>query len=82
MKPIVRLSWPVIHLLHGNAEWLDQLAENGTQPEMALVDDVDRHISHEEAAARLTLILESIVENYSEYRDYNSTTTQSRPNRF
>lgn len=65
-------------ILHqGVGEWLDQLAENDIQPAMALVDDVDRHISHEEAAARLTLILESIVENYSEYRDYNSTTTQS-----
>src|SRR5262249_45258380 len=30
-----------------------------------------------EAATQLSLILETIVENYSEYRDYNSTTTQS-----
>jgi hypothetical protein len=29
------------------------------------------------ASAYLTLILEAVLENYNEYRDYNSTTTQS-----
>ena len=29
------------------------------------------------AAARLRLVLESIAENHAEYRDWNSTTTQS-----
>jgi hypothetical protein len=30
-----------------------------------------------EIAEQLTIVLESVVENYGEYRDYNSTTTQS-----
>ena len=34
-------------------------------------------ISREEVSEHLTLVLEAIVENYGEYRDYNSTTTQS-----
>ena len=40
-------------------------------------DELDDAISRREAVGHLTLILEAIVENYGEYRDYNSTTTQS-----
>ena len=39
--------------------------------------DIDDRITREEAEEQLTLVLESVVENYGEYRDYNSTTTQS-----
>ncbi len=34
-------------------------------------------MSRQEATDHLSLILEAILENYGEYRDYNSTTTQS-----
>jgi len=43
-----------------------------------LLDDLDkRRIGWESAANYLEIILESIAENYSEYVDYNSTTTHS-----
>ena len=34
-------------------------------------------LPREKAVRYLSLILESIIENYNEYRDYNTTTTQS-----
>jgi hypothetical protein len=42
-----------------------------------LDDDLRQALKRREACEHLTLILEAIVENYHEYRDYNSTTTQS-----
>ena len=42
-----------------------------------MLDDIGNKISRQDAIYRLTLVLEAIIENYSEYRDYNSTTTQS-----
>ena len=43
-----------------------------------LLDDLERRrIDWRRAANNLEIILESIVENYSEYIDYNSTTTHS-----
>jgi hypothetical protein len=42
-----------------------------------LLDDLEAGVSLEEICEPLGLVLESIVENYGEYRDYNSTTTQS-----
>lgn len=65
-------------ILHqGVGEWLDQLAEDGAAHALELIDQIDRHLSHEDATDHVTLVLEAIVENYGEYRDYNSTTTQS-----
>lgn len=63
-------------LLQGVDTWLQAI---GDEPhlELRLLDALDRDIPFKEAANILSLILESIVENYSEYRDYNSTTTQS-----
>jgi hypothetical protein len=43
-----------------------------------LLDDLEkRRIDMRSAAGKLEIILESIAENYSEYVDYNSTTTHS-----
>jgi hypothetical protein len=42
-----------------------------------LLDDLDRGIDREDAVRWLELAIEAVVENYSEYVDYNSTTTQS-----
>jgi hypothetical protein len=43
-----------------------------------LLDDLEkRRIDWEKASSILEIILESIAENYSEYVDYNSTTTHS-----
>ncbi|HWB09431.1 MAG TPA: hypothetical protein VG826_09415 [Pirellulales bacterium] len=50
-------------------------------PELAdewpLFGDLDRTIPRSSAIEQLTLVIESIVENYAEFKDFNSTTTQS-----
>jgi hypothetical protein len=59
------------------AHWLQQIKELYPDLELKLMDDVGESISFVEAGEMLGLVLEAIVENYGEYRDYNSTTTQS-----
>jgi len=67
-------------ILHQGVDaWLQAL---GQYPEVAenirLLRDLDRgRISRPQAVKWLTLILEAVAENYVEYADYNSTTTQS-----
>ena len=66
-------------ILHqGVAQWLTSLRESdeGEGPPK-LLGDLEAGESLDDAAEQLSLVLESIVENYGEYRDYNSTTTQS-----
>ena len=63
-------------LLQGVDVWLQAIREE-PHLELRLLDALERDIPFKEAANILSLILEAIVENYSEYRDYNSTTTQS-----
>jgi hypothetical protein len=66
-------------LYQGVARWLTNLQEEPRDDApQKLLDDVESgSISIEDAGEQLGLVLESIVENYGEYRDYNSTTTQS-----
>ena len=66
-------------ILHqGVDQWLDRIESyDRDELELKLLDDLDNKISRKEAVDSLTLVLEAIVENYGEYRDYNSTTTQS-----
>lgn len=66
-------------ILHqGVDNWLVRLKD---QPEPEdperLVEELDSQISRPEAARHLAVIFEAVVDNYTEYRDYNSTTTQS-----
>lgn len=66
-------------ILHqGPARWLESLKEesNDDAPQK-LLDDLASGASAEDIGELLGMVLESIVENYGEYRDYNSTTTQS-----
>ncbi len=66
-------------ILHqGVGNWLARLerASDGGE-QLQLLQDLDRRLSRQEAIDHLSLILEAILENYGEYRDYNSTTTQS-----
>ena len=44
---------------------------------LRLVEDLGKGISHAAAAEQLQTIIEAVVENYSEYKDFNATTTQS-----
>ena len=66
-------------ILHQGVEaWLTSLGEEREEEEyFRLLDDLDDRLPREEAVRWLTVALEAVVENYSEYVDYNSTTTQS-----
>ncbi len=65
-------------LFQGVDEWLQDLMEESPADfHPSLLDELNNRQSFEQAVAQLTLVLEAVVENYSEYRDYNSTTTQS-----
>ncbi len=67
-------------ILHqGVGHWLDKVAQEGDSEELA-----DLFLAIEEGAIdrlqvekMLSVVLEAVIDHYSEYRDYNSTTTQS-----
>lgn len=65
-------------ILHQGAEtWLNRLQESSNEVDLELLNDLDHELQMRQAVKMLTLILEAVIENFSEYRDYNSTTTQS-----
>jgi hypothetical protein len=67
-------------ILHQGVErWLQAMQDEvSDEMRFLLLEDLEQgKITAKEAAERLGLVLEAIVENYAEYRDYNSTTTQS-----
>ncbi|MFM8436776.1 MAG: hypothetical protein ACKOBP_15850 [Planctomycetia bacterium] len=75
----------------GVRAWLERLVERaGDEPDegaaapraaprpVRLVEDLSSGaLGIRQAAARLRLVLEAVAENHAEYRDWNSTTTQS-----
>jgi hypothetical protein len=66
-------------ILHEGVEaWLDQLAADPEAAEnLRLVAELDGRLPRNQARKHLALVIEAVVENYAEYRDYNATTTQS-----
>ncbi len=56
-------------------DWIRTMPEAETP--LRLLDDLGRRLNPSEAARWLGLAIEAVVENYSEYVDYNSITTQS-----
>jgi hypothetical protein len=65
-------------ILHQHAGvWLSNLEHSDEAPEIRLIIELGQAIPREEAAKWLSLAIEAIVENYREYRDYNTTTTHS-----
>jgi hypothetical protein len=70
-------------LRRGVRPWLESLverAEFGNEADLLppLVGRIAAgEVSLRQAAARIRIVLESIAENHAEYRDWNSTTTQS-----
>jgi hypothetical protein len=67
-------------ILHqGVGAWLERAAEQGDESELQPIleaiaaNRLDKH----EAQRWLTVVLEGVIDHYPEYRDYNSTTTQS-----
>lgn len=64
-------------ILHQGVDlYLSMLAEAG-EDVPTLVSALDTGLNREVAVAQLELILEAVIENYAEYEDYNTTTTQS-----
>ncbi|MBX7102926.1 MAG: hypothetical protein K1X57_02520 [Gemmataceae bacterium] len=64
-------------ILHRGIEsWVEQLSEQSSGPERFL-EDLGRSLDKEKAIRYLEVVLQAIAENYDEYRDYNTTTTQS-----
>ena len=66
-------------ILHqGVDSWLESLEEDpAVAEEVLLLEELDKSWPRSEAVEILTIALESVVENYRAYRDYNTTTTQS-----
>jgi hypothetical protein len=65
-------------ILHQRASvWLSNLEQSDDEQELRLIAELGTAISRDEAAKWLTLAIEAVVENYREYRDYNTTTTHS-----
>lgn len=65
-------------LHHGVGTYLDYLRANPDplRP-IRLIDDLDETVRRDEVVRRLEVVLQAVVENYEEYKDYNTTTTQS-----
>jgi hypothetical protein len=66
-------------ILHrGVGAYLDYLRDHPDplRP-VRLLDDLGRTLRREDAVRRLEIVLQAVVENYEEYKDYNTTTTQS-----
>jgi hypothetical protein len=68
-------------ILHQGVDaWLARLEdepESRDDSQFKLLDDLGDKLARGDAVKHLSLVIEAIVENYAEYRDYNSTTTQS-----
>ncbi len=65
-------------ILHqGVDHWLTQVEQSNKAPDLRLFDELGHILPRKTAVRYLTLVLESVIENYNEYRDYNTTTTQS-----
>jgi hypothetical protein len=56
---------------------LEEQETPAARPERLLADLASGTLPIRQAAARMRLVLESVAENHAEYRDWNSTTTQS-----
>jgi hypothetical protein len=65
-------------LTQGVGAYLDYLQENPDPLKpIRLLDDLGESVARGDAVKRLELVLQAVVENYEEYKDYNTTTTQS-----
>jgi hypothetical protein len=66
----------VVH--RGVGAYLDYLAENEDPLHpVLLVEELDRKIKRADAERRFQTVLQAVIENYEEYKDYNTTTPQS-----
>ena len=61
----------------GAAHWLDRQALEADPRPKLVADVADGKLDRTRAARQFETVLQSLVEHYDEYRDYNTTTTQS-----
>lgn len=73
------LNWGNLRAIaeQGVDTYLKRLAETAPEDGPRLLDELDGPLPRTEAVELLTVIIEALLENYVEYRDFNSTTTQS-----
>ncbi len=65
-------------ILHrGVAMWIEELALCHEKEELRFLAAIQTESDKRLVVEQLQVIIESIIENYVEYRDYNGTTTQS-----
>ncbi len=68
-------------ILHrGVGQWLDGLSEldSSEEPPQRLIDDLENEsLDRAQVERWIEMVLHTIEEHYEEYRDYNTTTTQS-----
>lgn len=66
-------------ILHQSVDaWISSLTEDpDAVDDSRLLAELDDHWPRGDAVEMLTIAIESVVENYRAYRDYNTTTTQS-----
>ncbi len=61
----------------GTANWLDRQAVEADPRPKLVAAAAEGEIDKARAARQFEVVLQSLVEHYDEYRDYNTTTTQS-----
>jgi hypothetical protein len=65
-------------LQRGAAAYLDHLRDNPDPLHpVKLLDDLGGNVERGGAARRLEVVIQAVVENYEEFKDYNTTTAQS-----
>ena len=66
-------------ILHqGVEQWLDRVEEEESDSfGWQIISEIQKGYSRKTAIRNLTWVLEAVIENFNEYRDYNCTTTQS-----
>ena len=66
-------------ILHEGVDaYLERLTEiPETEENLRLIADLDKQLPRDKAISLLGVILEAVMDNYNEYMDYNSSTTQS-----
>lgn len=66
-------------ILHGGVEtWIEKVRQQWPEDHWPLfIQSMGSDINRTESITCFSMILEAVLENFAEYRDYNSTTTQS-----
>jgi hypothetical protein len=65
-------------LRRGAGAYLDYLADNPDPLHpLRLMEELDVHVARQEAERRMQVVVQAVVENFEEFRDYKTTAAQS-----